>query len=119
MTLDNKGQDASPVVFTTPLNTTTSTHHLDWKPFPDTSCMMVCICQLLEVEINSVSKSKPMKYLLLIRIVYGYPYVANLPAGRSRAAVVAVATNKIICIGGDMALTANQEYSKIYMDRRT
>ena len=30
--------------------------------------------------------------------------IANLPAGRSRAAVVAVATNKIICIGGDMTL---------------
>ena len=34
--LGSKGHDASPVVFTTPLNTITSTYHLDWKPFPDT-----------------------------------------------------------------------------------
>jgi len=42
------------VVFTTPLNTITSTYHLDWEPFPDTHAPVVLDNKWLEVEINSI-----------------------------------------------------------------
>ena len=117
--LGSKGHDSSPVVFTAPLNAL-STCQLHWKSFPDTpwcaSAPVVLYNKYLvtvggrnqsdkRIKINEICAFDPTNCLWV-------PF-ANIPAGRSRAAVVTVAENRIICIGGDMKPVADQEYSNI------
>ena len=86
--LDSKGQDASPVVFTASLLTVGGRNQSD-----------------KHVKTDEICAFDPANCLWLP--------IGNILVGRSRIAVVAVAENRIVCFGGDMKPTTEQEYSKI------
>ena len=117
--LGSKGQDASPVVFTASLNAL-SAGQLQWKSFPDTPwCASAPVVLYNKYLLTIGGRNQSDKHAKTDEICAFDPAnglwlpIANIPVRRSQVAVVAVAENRIVCIGGDVKPTAEQEYSTI------
>ena len=99
----NKVGNASPAVFTSPLDNL-SRHQLKWSTHRDTPC-----CRSAPVSVNGtqlllVGGVKGSKYISDVRklnnISHNWEAKGHIPSARSSSAAVGTADNRVIVIGG-------------------
>ena len=105
--LGGRGQNgSSSQVFAASLHTL-STQQLNWQSLPDTPWCASSFCVLYNKYLMAVGGRKQSDNTTQTSEIHAFNpttglwvHVTDIPTGRSRAAVVGVAENKVICAGG-------------------
>lgn len=111
----DRGKSATPDVIAASLNTV-STHQLNWHvisrtPWCSSTPAVLYNKYLLAIGgRNKFTPSNKTHDVCALDVSTGlWRTIGNIPEARSRLAVVGVADNKVICIGGAISVTSNEE----------
>ncbi|XP_065882519.1 kelch domain-containing protein 8B-like [Dysidea avara] len=118
--LGGRGQDSpSSQVFAVSLSSL-STHQLTWQSLMCTPCCASAGVALYNKYLLAVGGRKQSDDASQANAIHAlnpttgsWVHIADIPAGRSRTAVVAVADNRIMCIGGATRPTIDQNFSNV------
>ena len=103
----NKDGDASPAVFTAPLDTL-SRHQLKWNTLQDTPCCDVALVSVYGTHLLTIGGWKKIgdEYTRtsgvykLNKVSHSWEAIGHIPSTRNRSAAVSTADNRVIVIGG-------------------
>ena len=106
----NEFRKPSPQVFTASLDNLSS-HQLKWQSLPDSPCWCsapVALCNKFLLTVGGIRSYKINEVYVFNQSNGLWKLVPSLPAARSFSAVVGVANNRLIVLGG---VTLLNEYS--------